>query len=113
MNDNYLHRMEFLSGFCTYIMKDNLFLTYLFVLIKPLLNLTVLSNDTVVCTGPGATENTRVTEDRAVNLPGLSVYLHSKYNIAYRSIIQINVHYRLVRFYNSLINFFFQCRNSA
>ena len=65
------------------MMNENLFLNSLFALIKPLLNLFVVSNDTIMCTWPGATANTRVTKDRAINLSGFSVDPNTNYIISY------------------------------
>jgi hypothetical protein len=66
------------------MMKENLFLNSLFAVIKPLLNLLVVSNDTTMCTWPGATANTSVTQGPAINLSGFSVDPNSNYIITYR-----------------------------
>ena len=69
-------------------MKENLFLNSMSALAKPPLNLLVVSNNTTLCTWPGATANKRVTQDRAINLPGFSVDPISKF------FIYINFNYR-------------------
>jgi hypothetical protein len=52
-------------------MKENIFLIALFGLMKPLLNLVLLSVDTAV---NWATKNPLATKERAANLQGVSVW---------------------------------------